>query len=323
MMLDRWHSAPEAWDNELDALISEQKANALRTRPFFNFRAQPYFSPSSANADKRELYEKLRGAKKDIQPRPPHQGRWTRLGTAIGDVIQRDLLFIEKHYERTFGEAPPFTVERTPDGLPMWEDFAQKLHVMDHGGQRFALYGKPDGILRYKDGRRVGLEIKSKQSTAAKTSPHSMTEPEAKHVAQCVGYTEMYGTSDAPLDDYLIVYVNASKANWVLTDEEYAAKPDLRVFHVTITDQDRIGLRDELLDIVVRSKEGRPPKLDLEKWTFNNFKTACALSLSAEEYDELERQVAMVRRSRMPEWKKRSYIVAFEQITSILDKEVA
>ncbi|MCZ0847993.1 hypothetical protein O0536_25530, partial [Brevibacillus laterosporus] len=84
-----------------DALISEQKANALRPRPFFNFRAQPYFSPSSADTEKRELYEKFRGAKKDIHPHPPYQGRWTRIGTAIGDVIQRDLLFIEKHYERT------------------------------------------------------------------------------------------------------------------------------------------------------------------------------------------------------------------------------
>ncbi|WP_232696140.1 hypothetical protein [Brevibacillus daliensis] len=205
----------------------------------------------------------------------------------------------------------------------MWEDFAQKLHVIDHEGHRFALYGKPDGILRYKDGRRVGLEIKSKQTTAAKTSPHSMSEPEGKHVAQCVGYTEMYGSEAEPLDDYIIVYVNAAKSSWNLTKEEYEAKPDLRVFHETITDRDRIGLRGELADIVSRSKDGRPPKLDLEKWTFNNFKTACALSLSTDEYAELERQVSMVRRSRMPEWKKKSYIGAFEQITSIREREAA
>nr|WP_236871060.1 hypothetical protein [Brevibacillus laterosporus] len=119
------------------------------------------------------------------------------------------------------------------------------------------------------------------------------------------------------------MYVNASKASWNLTEEEYVAKPDLRPFHVTMTDSDRFSLRGELADIVARSKDGRPPKLDLEKWTFNNFKTACALSLSVEEYAELERQVAMVRRSRMPEWKKKSYIGAFEQITSIREKEAA
>ncbi|WNF07447.1 hypothetical protein [Brevibacillus borstelensis] len=320
-MLDRYHAAPEVWDDQLDALIYEQQAKILRTRRYFDFKAQPYFSPSSANADKRELYEKLRGAKRDVQPKPPHQGRWTRLGTAIGDMIQRDLLFIERHYERTFGEAPPFTVERTPEGYPAWEDFATRLHVVEHAGQRFALYGKPDGILRYKDGRRVGLEIKSKQTTASKTG--SMREAEGKHVAQTVGYSEMYGTAAEPLDDYLIVYVNAAKKSWAMTEEEYAKSPDLTAFHVTITQDDRMALLDELAGVVRAVKDGTPPKLDLDLWTFNSYKTACALSLSDEEFAEIGGQVRAMLKSRLPEWRKQQYYDAYEFIKSVREKGAA
>ena len=322
-MLDQWHSAPEVWDNDLDALIHEQNAQALRKRPYFNFRAQPYFSPSSVNSCPRELYEKMRGAKRDVQPRPPHQGRWTRIGTAIGDMVQRDILFIERHYERTFGEAPPFTVERTADGLPMWENFAQKLHVIEHGGQRFALYGKPDGILRYKDGRRVGLEIKSKQTTAAQTGDYSMKAPDPKHVAQTVGYTEMYGTPTDPLDDYLIVYVNASKKSWAMTEDEYAKSPDVRPFHITFTDGDRAKLLGELASVVRAVHDGAPPKLDLDKWTFNSYKTACALSLSDEEFAEIHSRVRAMMKSGLPAWRKQQYYDAYEFIKGVREKGAA
>lgn len=311
--MNRWHSSAEVWDNDLDATIFEQQAKILRTRRYFDFKGQPYFSPSSANADKRELYEKLRGAKRDVEPRPPHQGRWVRLGTAIGGMIQRDLLFIEKHYERTFGEAPPFTVERTPEGYPAWEDFFAKLHVVEHGGHRFALYGKPDGILRYKDGRRVGLELKSKQTTAGKTA--SMREAEKKHVAQTVGYSEMYG-----VDDYLIVYVNAAKKDWMMTEEDAEKNPDVRVFHYTFTDRDRQALLDELASVVQAVKDGTPPPLDLGNWTFNNYKTACALSLSDEEFAEIQSQARAMMRSRLPEWKKAQYWEAYEQIKAIRER---
>ncbi|WP_155808607.1 hypothetical protein [Brevibacillus agri] len=256
-----------------------------------------------------------------MQPKPPHQGRWTRLGTAIGGMIQRDLLFIERHYERTFGEAPPFTVERTAEGYPAWEDFATRLHVVDYGGQRFALYGKPDGILRYKDGRRVGLEIKSKQTTASKTG--SMREAEGKHVAQTVGYSEMYGSDAEPIDDYLVVYVNAAKKAWAMTEDEYAKSPDLTAFHVTITQDDRMALLDELAGVVRAVKDGTPPKLDLDLWTFNSYKTACALSLTDEEFAEIGGQVRAMLKSRQPEWRKQQYYDAYEFIKALREKGVA
>src|SRR5690625_1342109 len=94
-MLDEWHSLPETWDSALDAEIHRQYAEILTRKPVFPKR--PYFSPSSANNCPRELYEKATGAKRDKQMNQPHQKRWQNLGTSIGDMIQRDLLFIEKH----------------------------------------------------------------------------------------------------------------------------------------------------------------------------------------------------------------------------------
>src|SRR5690606_41372469 len=121
-------------------------------------------------------------------------------------MLQADVQYSTTHDEGGAGEAPPFEVEPgTVNGyrLPAWDRFAETLVRIDYGGHTIALKGQPDGILRYKDGTRVGLEIKSKQTTAAKTGSYAMSGPEEKHLKQVVAYSLMYG-----LDDYLIVYGN-------------------------------------------------------------------------------------------------------------------
>ncbi|GGF88206.1 hypothetical protein [Paenibacillus abyssi] len=288
----------------------------------------PYFSPSSANADPRGLYEKLRGAKRDGGGQPPHQGRWTRVGTAIGDMIQRDILFAEKHYEALTGDKPRFTFERNAYGEPMFEDFAPGNKTLTHNGKTFALYGFCDGILRYvtEDGEaiRVGLEIKSKQTTAAQTSDYSQRNgPKEDHVKQCVCYSLMYGNADAPLDYYVILYVNGSKKAWEMTDDEYAKNPDIKAHGLFITDEMRAGVLDRFADILDAVDNGSPPPLDLGNFTFNNFKRACALSLSDEEMAQLEREVAATMRSGLPDFKKRQYAEAFDKIREIRKGAIA
>src|SRR5690606_33437844 len=61
-------------------------------------------------------------------------------------------------------------------------------------------------------------------------------------------------------------------------------------------------------------RENKPPKLDLDAWTFNNYKRACALDLSEEELNELRREVYMARHSSLPEWKVGQYVAALKQI---------
>lgn len=312
-MLNVWHALPETWDNALDAEIHRQYAEVLTKRKYLDFKSQPYFSPSSANSDKRELYVKLRGGKRDITERPAYQGRWTRIGTAIGDTIQRDLLFIEKHYEAKTGEKATFIPERTNEGYPKWEDFAKELVKVEHDGAKFALFGTPDGILIHTPtGKRVGLEIKSKQTTAAQTSLYSMKEPKEDHVKQVTAYSVMYG-----VDDYIILYVNASKKSWVMTDDDYEKNPDIRAFHIEVSESGRQALLTDFADVVKAAATGEAPPLNLDKWTFNNYKTACALDLEHHEMLVLRNQVRQIKQSRMPDWKKRGYIDALEFIEGV------
>lgn len=236
--LDAWHSQPETWDNELDTQIHRWYADAKNVWP-----QRPYFSPSSATSCPRELYVKAKRAKKDRQPKQPHQGRWTQIGTAVGDVIQRDVLAAARNMPDA-----RFDFERNDDGTPVFEDFAKRNTPIEHNGQTFYLYGTCDGIMRYvsEDGHtlRVGLEVKSKQTTAARTSLYSLKEAEEKHVKQCVGYSIMYN-----VDYYVILYVNTAHKSWGMTPEDYAKTPDVRAFGIAITDEDRTALLDRLAQV--------------------------------------------------------------------------
>ncbi len=157
-MLDEWHSLPEAWDNALDAQIAKWYSNPPQVWPE---RDYPYFSPSAATKCPRELYMKAIRAKKDVRKVQPHQSRWQKIGTAIGDVMQREILAIERNFEKLTGNVPRFTFVKNPDGTPMFEDFAKKNVLVEHNGEKFYLYGTPDGIMKYitDDGEiiRVGL----------------------------------------------------------------------------------------------------------------------------------------------------------------------
>lgn len=305
--LDRWYSLPEQYDNELDRQIHRWYSDPPQVWP-----KRPYFSPSNSKACPRELYVKAKRAKKDTFPKPPHQGRWQEIGTSIGSVIQRTVLAMERNLPDS-----RFKFERNADGTPMFEDFAKRNHEITHKGQRFYLYGTTDGIMQYADPTtgeilRVGLEVKSKQSTPAKTSLYSFKEAEEGHRKQCVAYSIMYD-----VDYFIILYVNASKKAWVMSDADYAATPDIRAFGIEITDADREELLDSFAEITAAINSDTPPALDLSRWTFNGFKTACALSLTDEEFAILKAQVSRAMRSSLPDWKKQGYYDAFEFIKDV------
>ncbi|MEC0429318.1 hypothetical protein [Bacillus subtilis] len=309
--LNEWHSQPEAWDNDLDAQIHRWYADAPNIKPKF-----PYFSPSSANACARELYHKAKYGKKDKFKIPPYQGRWQRIGTAIGDVIQRDILFMEKHFEKLVGRPCPFSFERNKDGTPMFEDFAKKNHLVTHNGQSFHLFGTCDGIMRYvtEDGEvlRVGLEIKSKQTSAARTSYYSLKKPDEKHVKQCYSYAVMYD-----VDLYVILYVNGSKKAWEYDEGEFEKSPDIRAFGLEIGESEINSVLDRFADIQASINAGKPPELDLNGWTFNGYKTECAKSLTDAELEEIRDKVSRVMRSNVYPSTKQQYAGALEFIEKV------
>jgi len=310
-LLDTWHAQPERFDNALDAQIHRWYSNPPKVFP-----NKPYFSPSAANACPRELYMKATGAKRDVGERQPHQGRWTRIGTAIGDVIQRDLLFIGKHYEKQLGQAPQFTFEFNENGTPVFEDFAKVNRQVTHKGKTFYLFGTCDGIMRYisEDGEviRVGLEVKSKQTSYSKTSYYSMKEPDDKHVKQCVCYSIMYD-----VDFYVILYVNASKKSWVLNDEDLSKGSDIRAFGFHITEEMKAEVLDYFTEVLDAVDSGKPPKMSLSKYTFNNFKRASAESLTVEEMESLREWKERARKSNLKDYQKRQYLDAFAEIEAM------
>jgi hypothetical protein len=113
------------------------------------------------------------------------------------------------------------------------------------------------------------------------------------------------------VDYYIILYVNTAKKAWVMSDEDYEATPDIRAFGFEITDADRQELLDDFAEIAKCINNDTPPALDLSRWTFNNFKTACAQSLSDDEFAILKAQVKRAQRSGLPQWKKDQYVDAF------------
>ena len=324
-MFDTWHSLGEVWDDALDSEIHENEVLIRNDyKKEFDFWIKR-FAPSSANSDARELYLKLLGAKRDKDGQQPHQGRWTRMGTALGDTLQRDLLFIEKHYRKQTGKQPAFipTYEELTDKngenprfFPRWEKFAQTLTKLEHNGEHIEILGQPDGILRHKSGKLVGLEIKSKQTTSAQTSFYSLREPKKDHFKQVVVYSIMYG-----IDDFIICYGNLSKKGWDMKKEDYDKTPDLRAFHVQVTEQDRRDVLDYFAEIARAVRLREMPPMDIRKWTFNNYKKACALSLTEEEIEEFKREAIRADQSDAPQFVKDEIWNAINEIERIRRNE--
>lgn len=324
-LMDTWHATPEVWDDKLDADIHKMEYQVRTThkpRLSWGKKGTKYFSPSSANSDARELYLKIAGAPRDRVTEPSFRGRWKRLGTVFGDVIQSDLLYIAKHYKRVHGKDPEYLPQfvklsdrngENTKSFPAWEKFAQRVVWVDHRGHSIPIVGQPDGILEHTPtGKSVGLEVKSKQTTSAQTSMYSMRAPAEDHIKQCVNYSIMYG-----VDDFIIFYGNLSKKGWFQTPEDYAKTPDVRAFHVHVTEEDRTELLDYYADILEAVEAKKPPKMNIEKWTFNNFKLETAKTVTDEELEEIRSYVERVKRSRLPKYKINSLVRALDDLEEV------
>lgn len=204
-------------------------------------------------------------------------------------MIQEQVLMMEKHYTKLTGNTCNFRFERTPEGNPNFEEFSSTFRKFKSGKMEFITGGSMDGIMIWTDPEtlkehRVGLEIKSKQTTPAATSLYSMKKPNEKHVWQVKNYAMLQD-----LDMYLIVYVNAAHKKWDMEDEDASKNPDLRVFGVDISEQDKKDVINRFFTAVEHAHAGTLPKLELSGFTFSDYKTALAKSLTYKELEELEK----------------------------------
>lgn len=282
-------------DEEMTKWLMTQYLDVLGTNPLEEVQEEMvFFRSSSTGSCLREQTMKaidfLEGTRQgDYQGhKMPYQTRWTALGTKVGDMMQEFVLLMEKHYERLVGEPCAFRFERDNEGHPMFEQFTTAYKVFESGNIKWATGGSVDGIMIFTDpddGKeyRVGLEIKSKQTSSARTSLYSMKEPDKKHVLQVTNYANLHD-----LDYYLIVYVNTSHKGWVYTPEDYRKSPDFRVFGLNISTMDKKQAMNRFWEAMENAHAGTFPPLDLNAWTFNDYKYACAKSLTDKELKHLE-----------------------------------
>src|SRR5699024_8578817 len=140
------------------------------------------------------------------------------------------------------------------------------------------------------------------------TSLYSMQQPSSAHARQVVAYSEMYDC-----EYYVILYVNYAKKSWHMSEEDYEKTPDIRAFCTQVTGEAKREVFSKAVKVTKAVREGVPPKLDIDEWTFNGFKKACAKDLSDGEVEELRQQVEMAKGSSLPKWRISGYVRALNE----------
>lgn len=316
--LNTFHALPTPRDNQVELYLHQCYADVIRRNANngFNKTDKPYFSPSSSGSCPRELYCKVIGNDKDIEDIKPYRTRWQHIGTKIGDMIQEQILLMENHYENLTGVAPTFKFMRNNHGEPAFEEFVYSKKLID---DRFYLMGTTDGLMIATLGDKkikVGLEVKSKQTSYSQTGFYSMKQANPKHRKQTVAYSLMYD-----VDYWIVVYVNASKKAWSMTREDIDKYPDVRAFGHYVTQEEKEELLSKFRGIMDAVDTKNPPKLDLFNWTFNNFKKACSLDLSDEEFNDLISEAMEIERGDYPQYVINEVVQAIETISAIRERE--
>src|SRR5690625_3353519 len=159
---------------------------------------------------------------------------------------------------------------------------------------------------------RVGLEIKSKQTTPARTSLHSMRQADSSHARQIVAYSHMFDC-----EYYVILYGNYAKKGWFMSAEDYEKTPDIRAFCARVTDVHKWAVVQKQADVTRAVRERNAPKLDIVGWTCNKFKQACANELEEEEMDERGMQAEQAKKSNLKPYEIANIVRAVNEIEEL------
>ena len=260
-------------DKEIETLLLRQKeyeVSLIGEKPSYP-KDLPRFSPSSADSCNRELFYKNLKASRDEDNMTSWQRRWTENSTGVHEARQRNLLYGEKYVNN-----PDFTVERIVDkdnplrdGLPAWEKPLEGWKVITHKGVKIVVTGMMDGILRYKDGTRVGFEFKTKSNSVAQIKQiKKQGSPAPHHKKQCIAYSILFG-----IDEFLVTYESVAKDKWGTAQ---GGREDMVAFYIKITEKQRQDLLDKWAGIGENVETGELPDGDNKKCMFCPFKTECA-----------------------------------------------
>lgn len=258
---DDLHSQDFFDDKKIEKLLIKQKEEQLTGEPYRRSRTPKgmvKFNPSGASSTVMDLYLKAKGFKEERTMHPYHK-RWLRNSTAVHEAIQRDLLYSEKLVKNK-----SFRVARLRNGLPAWEENILRYVTLEHNGETFALKGMLDGILIHEEtGRKVGFEFKTKSNSVGQVGHWLMRKPADYHVEQTVAYFLLTGVRD-----YIITYEGLAKPKWNAKGDEI--KPDLRTFHVLVTDEMAEAVLDRWAYVTKCVRTNTPPE-DKELGFFSGY----------------------------------------------------
>lgn len=309
-------------DDDITADLYEMYVPYLRTRnkpP--KVEGVPFYRTSASGADLAQLAMSAKlGTVEDDRAMQAHQARWVQIGTAVGDIVQMNVLMMEKHFERLCGRKPSFRFERTEQGQPNFEQFSTKYVTTTYDGETFAFGGSVDGIMIYTDEQgiehRIGLEVKSKQGSPAKTSAFSMKWADDKHRAQTCAYSILHD-----VNKYIIIYVNCAHQAWVMSPEQYEKTPDVRVFGFDFTDGDKLDILKHFAEATRCGRTGEMPMPKANGWMFNSYKREIALALTAEQVDSIERDIREMPRAKTHDRRRNDARKMLNDIKAIRAKE--
>ncbi len=321
--LNSFHKKGIQTDDKVLVQLYKDYVEMIPNVPKPNFNGVYNFRSSSTGACAREHYSRLKHMKADPKGDIlPQTTRWQNLGTRIGDMVQFDLLLAEKHHTGTFKfervqkEIPDFQNNLWVRNFPHFEEFSTTTKFFDHNGKHFCIHGSTDGIMVYtkSDGTivRVGLEIKSKQTSYSKTTYHTMKSADTKHKKQTISYSLMFD-----VDYWVILYVNASKKAWNPTQEDLDKCPDIRAFGHYVTPKMKEEVLDRFAYICECVDTNTPPPLELNNWCFNNYKQSCAKTLTDAEMLALLDYAESEEVHAMPSWLQASVEAAVVEVAEL------
>ncbi|MBG9829695.1 hypothetical protein [Bacillus wiedmannii] len=290
-----------------------------------------WLRPSMIGSDEMSLWYNLNNhlSDEDIldgKPRQkPYHTRWQAIGTVVGDMWQKQVLSAEHWGNRGVHDFDFRFLKLIRDygqgkkNYPAFEEFTRTTKYFGD----IPVHGTCDGILEYVpyhedlercyQGTHIGFEVKSKQTSYASTGHYSMKVEDPKHVRQAKTYALMYG-----LDYYFFIYQNCAKKSWNQTEEDQSKYPDLRVFGIYISPEEKEAHIEYLKKLWHLQFTDELPRLDLLKWNFSSHKKAILKDMTREEFGELTSQLLSIENGRSSAFEKKSARTAYDEIEAYM-----
>lgn len=266
--LDAYYASPGSsfYDNRLSKAFYEQKLRYFKWSPYPDDGLITFGASGTDKCDAEVFFrnQKVKAPKSDDLP---FRGRQRRIGTAVIDFVQLDLI----HMPKVLGDKALFRIDTLPNGEYAFEDAAQERKVFEYDGVKFAVTAKPDGIMLYDD-RNLLFEYKTK-ATGIKSmnSKLDFKGPDAGHLRQVTAESLLFGIREG-----IILYESTQKPDWFGDEEKTSVtkgqktwaggKPiaDILPFYFNITDEMQESLLADLAKQARLVYEGVKPNITVD-----------------------------------------------------------